>query len=207
MLRNSKRKHRSDTNKDNPNKNDTNKEKVNKRQLIERRNIKKSFSKCDKQATSRKIEKDFLQSDNEDTKIQHILTQVVLQELLQKEEDVRLSPATQQLFKQSDWLEIVSNIQRTLVIEKLYAVLGREITEPELAAGLKCLRTATIKFPKLKSIPLYVRYNRAKLGNLKVGDSFIDVPLYSLVSKQTIRLADICNQKSLPLLIIASSFT
>jgi hypothetical protein len=55
------------------------------------------------------------------------------------------------------------------------------------------------------SLSLYVRYNRAKQGNIKVGDRAIDIQLLNM-NGEFVSLLSHCHLHR-PLLIIAGSYT
>ena len=55
------------------------------------------------------------------------------------------------------------------------------------------------------SLSLYVRHNRAKQGNLKVGDEAIDIQLLNM-NGEFVSLLSHC-QPHRPLLVIAGSYT
>ena len=174
--------------------------------------------------------------NSEGKSVETLLTKDVLKDLLQEEETLRLSPEWQNKFKtseynydnqvitnndelgQSDWIDHVDQLQRIIISRKLQQLLQREVSENEVERGIYSLQTATIRYPELKSIPLYVRFNRARRGSLKVGDMAPDVPLYSfdflnykLNNKDLVNLtslSSIWRQKpDQPLLVIASSFS
>ena len=99
-----------------------------------------------------------------------------------------------------DWLEVTDALQRRVVREFIWAedkgrVCGSaqqrdyNIEESKRTVTLSChggareelllraLRSATSWYPALCSIPLYVRHNRARAGELKVGDRLPDAAL------------------------------
>jgi len=68
------------------------------------------------------------------------------------------------------------------------------------------LRPATNTFPELRSIPLYVRFNRARDGDLKSGDEAPDVALVTLDNKET-SLLSLNQSLDVPLVVCAGSIT
>ena len=174
---------------------------------------------------------------SESKSVETLLTKDVLKDLLQEEEVLRLSPEWQMKFKtsesdydnqvitddnlgQSDWIDHVDQLQRIIISRKLQQLLQREVSENEVERGIYSLQTATIRYPELKSIPLYVRFNRARRGSLKVGDVAPDVPLYSFdffncnLNNKDLNLVNLTSLSSIwkqkpdqPLLVIASSFS
>lgn len=104
------------------------------------------------------------------------------------------------------WLKITSDMQRELV-EK-FAKENNFNNEISIELALQDLRTAHIKYPDnriFREIPVYVRENKAKQGNLKEEDSIIDVELYN-INGNKIRLSELLDN-SKPNLIFAGSHT
>lgn len=104
--------------------------------------------------------------------------------MLRAEEAARLSEATQAAYAEaerggSDWLHVTEALQRRLLREEA------GVPPERTAAALFALRAAAQLFPRdaeLRSIPLYVRHNRAAQGGLREGDAVPDVPLHTLRS-------------------------
>jgi hypothetical protein len=115
-------------------------------------------------------------------------SEAFLRGLLHRENAARLSPATQALYaaaearQDTDWMEVTDALQRRLL---------REAGVPPLseAAALRALRAATHTYPALASIPLYVRHQRARAGELAPGPAAPDVPLLTLAGERTSLLA------------------
>jgi len=124
--------------------------------------------------------------------------------MLIKENELRKSPETQALYKkaemtdETDWMEVTDMLQRQILRD--YG-----LDEVDLEKGLFSLRTATKRFPELSDIPLYVKYNRARQGDLTVGDPAPNVPLVTL-DEEKCDLHDYCSS-SRPLLLMAGSYT
>jgi hypothetical protein len=83
------------------------------------------------------------------------------------------------------------------------------------AAALRALRAATHTFPALASIPLYVRHQRARAGELAPGDAPPEVPLLTLDGAPTTLLTHAAALRAppagsplrapLPLILLAGS--
>ena len=98
--------------------------------------------------------------------------------MLLRENELRLSDEYQQRFCEAEkssfpsWLDVTDELQRRVI---------REFNlDEEMDDALLCLRCATQMYPDLKNIPLYIRYNRAREGDLQLGDVVPDVPVVQL---------------------------
>ncbi|CAF1284205.1 unnamed protein product [Rotaria sordida] len=109
----------------------------------------------------------------------------VLKDLLIQEEKLRLSQETQQLLsdiedrKDIDWMDIIDDLQTKLIKN----AIGEDATEDEIQYGLKIFRSAHQLYSndnEFHNLSLYVRHNRAKQGNLNIGDPAIDIQLLSM---------------------------
>ncbi|CAF3189164.1 unnamed protein product [Rotaria sp. Silwood2] len=134
----------------------------------------------------------------------------VLQDLLMKEEQIRLSRETQQLLssiedrKDMDWMDVIADLQTNLIKE----AIGQDATEDEIQCGLRIFRSAHQLYSndnKFHNLSLYVRHNRAKQGNLRIGDSAIDIQLLNMNGEFVSLLSYFHSNR--PLLIIAGSYT
>jgi hypothetical protein len=103
--------------------------------------------------------------------------------MLIRENELRLSEEYQKRYQEaeqissSSWLDVTDQLQREIIREFQL--------DDEMEDALLCLRCATQIYPDLKDIPLYVRYNRARSGDLKIGDSAPDVPVVQLDGKES----------------------
>lgn len=97
-----------------------------------------------------------------------------------RENELRLSPHWQLKFqfaeasRDTDWLECVAALQLQV---------AREFGLPDVIAGAHALRTARYIHPDerfFQEVPIYVKYNRARSGPLRVGDEVESVPVVSL---------------------------
>jgi len=98
--------------------------------------------------------------------------------MLIRENELRLSDEYQKQYSEaektsfSSWLDVTDQLQRQII---------REFNlDEEMEDALLCLRCATQIYPDLKDIPLYVKYNRARDGDLQIGDIVPDVPIVQL---------------------------
>lgn len=98
-----------------------------------------------------------------------------LHRMLTLENEMRLSEATQELYREAeksddtDWLEVTDQLQRRLLKEQ------GEVREEELESALIAFRSAIYTYPALAEIPIYRRFQRARAGYLTTGDLFPDV--------------------------------
>ena len=156
----------------------------------------------------------------------------VLIKMLHKENEMRLSPFWQEKFTQveenkeiqRDWLDVVAEELQPACVDEF--LTQKERKNPDCREkALYVLRTAVQRYPddkEIYNIPLYVKYNRAKRGYLKVGDNAPDVSVYSInnnnnnnnINNQLEKHLLIqnyhnstSNQSTLPLVIIAGSIT
>ncbi len=93
--------------------------------------------------------------------------------MLRRENDLRRAPETQAAMERaegsarSEWMDVVEDIQKQVVQEVQDRSSNHKIT-------IQDLRSAAMRYP---DIAHWVKYNRARRGNLKVGDAAPDVPL------------------------------
>lgn len=120
--------------------------------------------------------------------------------MLKRENELRLSEDTQRRFAEAersgskDWIDVAREIQKGILIE-----FNIEPTERALLA----YRCAANKH----GISLYVIYNRAREGELKVGSDAVDVSLVTVDDKFT-RTSLLAHQKlDRPLIVVAGSFS
>lgn len=123
--------------------------------------------------------------------------------MLTRENELRLSDEYQRKFCEaektslSSWLDITDELQRQVI---------REFNlDEEMDDALLCLRGATQIYPDLKNIPLYVRYNRARDGDLNIGDTAPNVPVVQLDGQES-QLFD-GSETSSPTVLISGSYS
>lgn len=127
--------------------------------------------------------------------------------MLEEENRQRLSEPVQRLYAQAeesgtyDWMRVTEVLQAALC-----KAFGYGIDSPaELERALWELRTGANRFDDLRSIPLYYRYNRARDGDLKEGDTVPPIPLLTLEG-EPLSLSQL-EEKGLPLVVFAGSIT
>ena len=106
----------------------------------------------------------------------------------------------------ADWMEVTDALQRRLL-------RAAGVPPEREAAALRALRAATYTYPALASIPLYRRYQRARSGDLSVGDAPPNVPLLTAGGAATTLLEAAASARvprdgraaPLPLLLAAGS--
>lgn len=94
-----------------------------------------------------------------------------------------------------DWLEVTDDLQRRVVREFLHrgAQVNNDFERDDESTSvgdggaarkeqllLRAFRSATAWYPSLRSIPLYVRFNRARAGRLAPGDNLPDAAMLRL---------------------------
>lgn len=104
--------------------------------------------------------------------------------MLRRENELRLSEETQRRYAEAeqsglhDWMRVT---------EKLQEQVCREIIpEIDLATALRILRGAQALYPsdaEVLSIPLYVKYNRNRQGDLREGQPAPNVTLHDIRGK------------------------
>ena len=103
--------------------------------------------------------------------------------MLIRENELRLSEEYQKRYQEAEqksslsWLDVTDQLQREVIREFQL--------DDEMEDALLCLRCATQIYPDLKDIPLYVRYNRARSGDLQIGDSTPNVPVVQLDGQES----------------------
>ena len=144
-----------------------------------------------------------------------------LEALLRAENAARLSPATQDALRKlqaggGDWIDEMGRMQEDLVRGALPRFArAPNVRERQLwvADGLLALRTAAAEFPHLRGISLWERHNRARQGDLRVGDPLVNCPLIPLVDggsgigTQTTLFQVVAGHAGAPLLVLAGSST
>ncbi|UJR26446.1 hypothetical protein I4U23_007776 [Adineta vaga] len=134
---------------------------------------------------------------------QSFIPKSLLKRMLIRENELRLSDEYQKRFSEaeqsssSSWLNVVNELQEQVV---------REFhLDDEMDNAILCLRCATQIYPDLKDIPLYTKYNRARDGDLQVGDVAPDVPIIQLDGQEG-QLFDGLKSSS-PTVLISGSYS
>lgn len=134
----------------------------------------------------------------------------ILRKMLIKENELRLSKEVQAIYadynqhpEKGDWINYTHQLQADLIRSFGYGTKS----DDELQWCLHQLRTATTVYPDLAEIPLYVRYNRAKRGNLRQGDLAPDIRLHEY--QGNCRETSLLEMKQIgrPLVVCAASWT
>lgn len=107
----------------------------------------------------------------------------LLKSMLIRENELRLSDEYQKRYAEAEkssfrsWLDVTDELQREII---------REFhLDEEMDDALLCFRCATQIYPDLQSIPLYVKYNRARDGDLNIGDTAPNVPVLELNGQES----------------------
>jgi hypothetical protein len=125
--------------------------------------------------------------------------------MLIRENELRLSPVTQQAYADAElrddtsWMHVTEELQKRVV---------REFGIEDIEYGLTNIRIAHVLYPNeqdFKEIPLYVKYNRCRQGNLHCGDYVPHVDLKLLTGKP-VSLSDFYVQDK-PLVIVGGSYS
>ena len=124
--------------------------------------------------------------------------------LLQHEDAARREPETQRRMEEaerrgtSDWIEVATAVQRCVARESLPA----GASEGDVDARVTAMRYAAQRHPECCH---WVRFNRARVGDLREGDAAPDVSLSRLDGVATSLLAD--RDLSKPLIVVSGSLS
>ena len=124
--------------------------------------------------------------------------------LLRHEDAARRAPETQRLMEEaerrgtSDWIEVATAVQRRVARESLPA----GASEGDVDARVTAMRYAAQRHPEWCH---WVRFNRARVGDLREGDTAPDVKLSRLDGVATSLLAD--RDLSRPLVVVSGSLS
>ncbi|CAF0909552.1 unnamed protein product [Rotaria sordida] len=94
------------------------------------------------------------------------------------------------------------------IIADLQTKLIKNATEDEIQYGLRIFRSVHQLYShgnEFHNLSLYVRHNREKQGNLRIGDSATDIQLLNMNNEFVSLLSYFHSNR--PLLIIAGSYT
>jgi len=133
--------------------------------------------------------------------------------LLQREEELRLSKPIQDRFTDPDFsaILIAGEVQQTVALEYL-ADKGLKGTKEEVGEVVSMIRVAPALYPECPDfahIPHYRRFNRARQGQLNIGDWAPDVRLKRLNGTSTC-MSEYRSKRpmpSRPLVVVAGSYT
>ena len=125
--------------------------------------------------------------------------------LLQREDAARREPETQRRMEEaerrgtSDWIEVATAVQRRVARESLPA----GASEGDVDARVTAMRYAAQRHPECCH---WVRFNRARVGDLREGDAAPDVRLRRLDDgAATSLLAD--RDEAKPLVVVSGSLS
>ena len=124
--------------------------------------------------------------------------------LLQREDAARREPETQRRMEEaerrgtSDWIEVATAVQRRVARESLPA----GASEGDVDARVTAMRYAAQRHPEICH---WVRFNRARVGDLRAGGAAPDVKLWHLDGAATSLLAD--RDLSKPLVVVSGSLS
>ena len=124
--------------------------------------------------------------------------------LLRQEDAARRAPETQRLMEESerrgtsDWIEVATAVQRRVARESLPA----GASEGDVDARVAAMRYAAQRHPEICH---WVRFNRARVGDLREGGAAPDVPLSRLDGAATSLLAG--RDLSKPLVVVSGSLS
>ena len=124
--------------------------------------------------------------------------------LLRREDGARRAPETQRRMEEaerrgtSDWIEVATAVQRRVARESLPA----GASEGDVDARVTAMRYAAQRHPEICH---WVRFNRARVGDLRAGDVAPDVKLWHLGGAATSLLAD--RDLSKPLIVVSGSLS
>ena len=124
--------------------------------------------------------------------------------LLHREDGARRAPETQRRMEEaerrgtSDWIEVATAVQRRVARESLPA----GASEGDVDARVAAMRYAAQRHPEICH---WVRFNRARVGDLRAGDVAPDVKLWHLGGAATSLLAD--RDLSKPLVVVSGSLS
>jgi hypothetical protein len=126
----------------------------------------------------------------------------VLMELLQREVELRLAPETQAEMERAEqsvnteWMDCVANLQECIVFQH-----NQSLDTPLVT--VRDLRLAALCHPE---IAFWVKYNRARNGTLRVGDTAPNVPLVVARNEQPTTLLR-TKHATKPTVVIAGSWS
>ncbi len=135
-----------------------------------------------------------------------IPTESTLELMIQEEEKIRMSKeyhneCTKVKNIPNGWLEVSKKIQKDVVKK-----FGYESTiDCDIACNM--LRRARYLYPNnqiFKTVPVYVRENKANIGSLNVNDKYPDIVLFNTMNKE-INMSDIIDNNKINIVLGSSS--
>lgn len=141
-----------------------------------------SETKLDERISSLKAELEKAEKSKKDLVSKKAIREKALVELLRREDELRRSPKYQKEMEaaeesaNTEWMDVVSGIQNRVVAE------ANEDDKPEPIYTVEELREAASRHP---DIAHWVKFNRARQGDLKEGDEAPDMTMRNLDESET----------------------
>lgn len=135
-----------------------------------------------------------------------IPTESTLELMIREEEKIRMSKEYQNECTKvknipNGWLEVSKKIQKDVVKK-----FGYESTiDCDIACNM--LRRARYLYPNnqiFKTVPVYVRENKANIGSLNINDKYPDIALFNTMNKE-INMSDIIDNNKINIVLGSSS--
>jgi len=101
-----------------------------------------------------------------------------------------------------DWIDVATEVQRRVARESLGAAAQGD--EARVDRRVSLLRAAALRHPEVAH---YVRYNRARRGDVRAGDAAPAVAVWSLAANAAVPLLQPDPGDARPLVIIAGSIS
>lgn len=122
--------------------------------------------------------------------------------MLRREAEERRSPKVQQAMEQAEfsadaeWMDVIDRLQHRIVRDVMSQNNNSSVTVNDL-------RQAALRHPE---IAFWVKYNRARQGQLNVGDAAPNVPVLRAIDSQVTTLLG-THQSSKPCVVVAGSWS
>jgi hypothetical protein len=151
--------------------------------------------------------------DSSDIDLFYLSSRSTMKSMLIYENELRLSSYWQGRFSAvendlfRDWIDEIDELQKVVVQKFLPSSLCENETAIKFAINI--LRSCQTLFPgdrELVDIALYIKYNRARRGKMKVGDQVENVDLYEYTTKLSTSLFSILSC-SIPVCLISGSWS
>lgn len=116
--------------------------------------------------------------------------------MLRREVELRKSPLTLQKMmeaeRKGDWLEVAEKVQEQVILQ---------FTTSKFRPSLLDLRLAALRHPE---IAFWVKYNRARRGDLQVGDTAPNVSVLKAVDGTPANLLDNIGDEDITVIVAGS---
>lgn len=165
---------------------------------------KKKIKTCT--STTTKTAKSKIADESEFDYSKLVIPKEILRKMLIRENELRLCEETQKEYFRiesqpqmpGDWLDYTAKLQEQVI---------EEFGFKDNPTAIWQLRCACTDHPDLTEHALYVKYNRAREGDLRVGDNAPDSRLVSIVDQSSHQLLEFVPKDTRPLLICAASWS